>query len=904
MLTSVVALITVVCIGLAVSSYFITAAGLKDSLDQSLKQIVSQAVAIVEGRVNRYFSQLNALAAVDLFEDIQGNKAQIKTLITKVAQANGHINMTVVNARGEGWNTDGDSVNLADREYFKQIMKGQDTISDPLISKTTGKRIIVLGVPLKNKENVISGALLLSRDGDGLSQLIADVGYGKTGKAYMINKQGTAIAHYDQEKVIKQDNTFENVKTNPGLQGLANVQRRMVAGESGIADYQYLGVAKYIAFAPVLGTGWSLALTTPKSEVYASLNHQRDVVVIISLIFLALGGTVSYFFAARISNPVETAVAHLSEVARGNLEKDLPEQLLSRGDEIGKLAQAVQNISEDLREKAAAAEQIANGDLNVQLQMKSEQDILTQNLNIMAQNIHKVIEDINLLAGAATAGDLSVRAAAERHRGEYRKIVTGINETLDAVILPLNDANQVLQKLSVNDYTSAVPAERYQGMLRQFAENINVVRTQLLSIQDTFIQVAAGDISRLEDLRKIGKRSANDQMTPAAMKMMQAIRDLIVEVDRISAAAVGGDLAVRGARDQFEGGYREIVSGFNRTLDAIIEPIRETSAVLQEMATGNLTVGVGNNYQGDHAILAQAVNKTIDSFNEVLSEFFSASSQVASGSQQVSASSQILSQAASEQASTTEEITASMTEIAVQTKRNAESAAQANNLSKEVKIQATAGNEQMQTMLESMKTINDSSVNISKIIKVIDEIAFQTNILALNAAVEAARAGQHGRGFAVVAEEVRNLAARSANAAKETTEMIESSIQRVEIGTRIAHETAASLNRIVDGVTKAADLVGDIAIASNDQASGISQVNQGLNQIAMVTQTNTATAQQSAATSEELASQAEMLKENVQRFTLKKEGKLRKSAMDKRMLPVPEESQKPAITVYSGDDKY
>ncbi|TCL62565.1 methyl-accepting chemotaxis protein [Hydrogenispora ethanolica] len=900
---SVVAIITAVCIGLAASSYLITSAGMKTNLDQSLQEITSQAANTVEGRISKYFSQLKSLAEVDLFQDFTGNKDKIMALLTKVTEDSGHVSMTVADTRGDGWNTDGDTVNIADREYFKQIMQGRDAISDPLLSKTTGKMVVIQGVPLKNKAQKIIGVLLLSSDGDGLSKIIADVGYGKEGKAFMINKQGTSIAHYDREKVMKQDNIFEDVKTDPGLQELANAERRMVAGEKGAAEYRYQGVVKYIAFCPVPGTGWSLALTTPKSEVFASLNHMRNIVLLISLIFLVVGGVISYFLAYQISNPIEIAVAHLGGVAIGNLEINAPEVFLARSDEIGKLAHAVQNITEDLREKASAAKQIAGGDLNVRLTMKSEQDVLTQNLNIMAQNIHHVIEDINMLAGAAIEGDLSVRADAERHDGDYRKIVTGINETLDAIILPLNDANEILQKLSVNDYTSAIQADKYQGMLRQFAENINLVRSQLLTIQDYFIKVSEGDISRLEELRKTGKRSENDQMVPAVMKMMQAIRDLIAEVNRISEAAVGGDLKIRGNSEQFEGGYREIVGGFNRSLDAIIEPIDETSEVLQEMATGNLTVEVSENYRGDHAILAQAVNKTIDSFNEVLGEFHSASSQVASGAQQVSASSQVMSQAASEQASTTEEITSSMTEIATQTKRNAESATQANHLAKEAQEQARAGNEQMQKMLESMKTINESSTNISKIIKVIDEIAFQTNILALNAAVEAARAGQHGKGFAVVAEEVRNLAARSANAAKETTGMIESSIQRVEAGTRIANETAESLERIVNGITKAADLVRDIAIASNEQATGISQVNQGINQIAQVTQTNTATSQQSAATSEELAGQAEMLKEMVQRFKLKNAVERPASQTETRKLPKPAE-QKISARMPFDDGKY
>ncbi|QHQ62751.1 HAMP domain-containing protein [Anaerocolumna sedimenticola] len=287
------------------------------------------------------------------------------------------------------------------------------------------------------------------------------------------------------------------------------------------------------------------------------------------------------------------------------------------------------------------------------------------------------------------------------------------------------------------------------------------------------------------------------------------------------------------------------------------------------IADGDLDVTIDVYSNDEVGILAKAFKKMTDNVNQVMTNINSAAEQVASGSKQVSDSSMALSQGATEQASSIEELTASLEEISSQTKLNAQNANQANDLAEVAKNNAEHGNLQMNEMLKAMEDINDSSSNISKIIKVIDEIAFQTNILALNAAVEAARAGQHGKGFAVVAEEVRNLAARSANAAKETTDMIEGSIKKVEIGTKIANETADALTKIVTDVTKAASLVGDIAVASNEQAVGIEQINQGIMQISEVIQTNSATSEEGASASEELSSQALLLREMVGNFKLK-----------------------------------
>jgi methyl-accepting chemotaxis protein len=630
-----------------------------------------------------------------------------------------------------------------------------------------------------------------------------------------------------------------------------------------------LAVVAYCAAAAELRANLDSSM---REVVEQGIIRMGNKIAIVSVIFLGLGGVISYWVARRISRPLQVAIAHLGrEVAVGNLGRDVAADILARPDELGELAAAIQSIIDDQRQKAAAVHRIAHGDLDVRLELKSTQDILTQNFNEMTGELQQVITDIHMLAEAARAGDLSVRADVAKHSGDYQKIVNGFNCTLDVVIGPVNEAQRVLQKIAANDYTEELQLDQYQGHLRQLAAAVNVVQAHLLHLQDVAIQVAKGDTSCLKEFQKIGQRSAQDRIIPAFTVMMQNIEDVIAEVNQLAQAAVCGDLKVRGNAERFAGGYQQIISGFNRALDATIRPIIETSAVLQEMAAGNLSVAVTGDYQGDHVLLAQALNRAINSFNEVLIHISDTSVQVAVGAQQVADSSQIISQAASEQAATTEEMDASLTEIAVQTKQNAEKALQANNLAITAQKQTADGNAKMQKMLEAMTVINDSSANISKIIKVIDEIAFQTNILALNAAVEAARAGQYGKGFAVVAEEVRNLAARSADAAKETAALINDSIQRVAIGSQIANETARSFDKIMAEIVQTTTLAGDIASASNEQAAGIVRVNQGMDQITQVTQTNTATAEQSSAASEELATHAGLLEKMVRKFQLKKQ---------------------------------
>ncbi len=293
---------------------------------------------------------------------------------------------------------------------------------------------------------------------------------------------------------------------------------------------------------------------------------------------------------------------------------------------------------------------------------------------------------------------------------------------------------------------------------------------------------------------------------------------------------------------------------------------REKVADTKQIAAGDLTTQV--HVRSDKDQLGNALKELVNNTHQIVNSISVTAEQVASGSNLVSDSSFALSQGAAAQASSVQELTATLTEVSAKTNESAANAEKANDLAQNAKTNAIVGNDQMKEMLGAMDEINESSSSISKIIKVIDDIAFQTNILALNAAVEAARAGQHGKGFAVVAEEVRNLAAKSANAAKETTDMIEGSMKKVDAGTKIANNTAAALNQIVEQIEKAANLVQAISISSNEQAAAIGQINQSIALVSEVVQTNAATAEESAAASEELSAQAAQLKEAVNAFTL------------------------------------
>jgi methyl-accepting chemotaxis protein/PAS domain-containing protein len=429
----------------------------------------------------------------------------------------------------------------------------------------------------------------------------------------------------------------------------------------------------------------------------------------------------------------------------------------------------------------------------------------------VALNIYALYDGDKYLGPALSWELITERAAMEERDAHAKHAVSVVRESLNKV---------------ANGDMDAIITEEFDGELNTMRDNVNRIATVLTQFN--------------------------------------------TELSELSRAAQEGRLDTRANASQFAGAYADVINSVNDVLDSVLGPVRKIREQLGSVARGDLTAYVNEDYAGEHAALRDALNLSLDGLNELLGQVSTATNQISSSSTQVAAAAQDLSQGASEQAATVEEISAQMAQITAQTQQNADHATQANQLAVAARDGARVGDRRMNEMLTAMREIEDASTSISKIIKVIDEIAFQTNLLALNAAVEAARAGVHGKGFAVVAEEVRNLAARSARAAKETTEMIEGSIKKVTLGTSIAKDTATALASIVTDVGKVSDLVAEIAAASTEQADGINQINTGLEQVNQVTQRNTATAEESAASAEEMSGQAAEMQRMVGRFTLQK----------------------------------
>lgn len=536
------------------------------------------------------------------------------------------------------------------------------------------------------------------------------------------------------------------------------------------------------------------------------------------------------------------------------------------------LATVVSNaISKPINRLVKIAKDVTEGRLNVNIEKttKDELGILTKSFYDVINIVNSMLMDINEMYNKHEEGELSFRIDTTHYVGSYEHVADGINNMVVSYIDMLEDIFKVLKAFANGDLTVTLKA--YKGEKAIANEQVAQFRDSILEIVNDIGDIAkAGAEGKLATRADIEKYKGSWKSILIGLnEVLDSVIKPITEAQIVLVEMAKGNLKTR-VTGEYKGDFAIIKDSLNYTLETVDGYIEEINKELDLMSKGNLTEKIGREYVGQFNTIKDSINKINSSLSKTMIEIMASSEQVLAGAKQISESAMALADGTNEQAASIEQLTATVDTINEQTKITAQNASNANDLSEKSTMNAEVGNEEMKKMLDAMIGIKESSDNISKIIKTIEDIAFQTNLLALNAAVEAARAGQHGKGFAVVAEEVRSLASRSQNAARETTALIEDSIARVNDGTHIAQATATALTTIVENAKSVSNIVASIATSSNEQAEAISQVNIGLSQISSVVQSNSSTSEESAAAAQELNSQAEVLKEMVSYFKVSK----------------------------------
>jgi len=568
-------------------------------------------------------------------------------------------------------------------------------------------------------------------------------------------------------------------------------------------------------------------------------------------------------------------------------------------------------ITQPLNVAANYVDRISKGDIPPKITVSYNGDFNTikNNLNTCIDAVNNMVAEASTLEKAALEGRLSTRADASKYQGDFRKVLVGVNNCLDAVIGPLNVTAKYVENISKGNIPAKI-TDTYKGDFNTVKNNLNqcidavnalVVDANLLAQAaiDGRLSTRADASKHQGDFRKIVE-GVNNTLDSVIGPLNVAAN----YVERIS----HGDIPER-ITDHYNGDFNTIKVNLNTCIDAVNKLVSDTNMLSEAAADGRVTVRAdANAHQGDFRKVVEGVNATLETIVAPIMIVKEAAETINTAAGEIASGNNDLSSRTEQQASSLEETAASMEELASTVKQNAENAKQANQLAMAASGVAIRGGEVVGQVVTTMANINQSARKIEDIISVIDGIAFQTNILALNAAVEAARAGEQGRGFAVVAGEVRNLAQRSASAAKEIKELITDSVNKTTEGTAQVETAGKTMEEIVSSVKRVSDIIAEIAAASNEQSTGIDQVNQAVTSMDEVTQQNAALVEEAAAAAESLVDQANQLNEAVSVFKLgnqsTSERRVKSNPMRANYTDVkPKEVSKPVNTTFKAATK-
>jgi len=550
------------------------------------------------------------------------------------------------------------------------------------------------------------------------------------------------------------------------------------------------------------------------------------------------------------AGPVHMTAECISRISVG----DIPEEItdICEGD-FNEIRNSLNLLICGMNEITQAAEEIADGNLMVDVRERSEDDRLMRAMNVMIGKLRSLSEETDRLTRAVQDGNLNVRGNAAGFEGGWRDLVTGINRLIDAFICPIRMTAQHIDRISKGDIPEEITVE-YKGDFNEILNNINILIRNLRENVGVAEKIAHGELSV-----RVRPLSDKDILGMSLVQMVKTVKQIVRSINALTDAAREGKLDQRGDESRFGGEYAGIIRGVNETMDAVVIPLRSTSEYIRRISEGEIPDSIAAEYKGDFNEMRNSLNALIGKLSGFAVEVRETAGHVAAGSAQLSAGAEKVSQGTSQQAAGIEQISASMEEMAAVLDQNADNARQTAIIAAVAAQKAQESGKAVEDTVQAMKTISEK-------VSIIGDIARQTNMLALNAAIEAARAGEYGRGFAVVAAEVRNLAENSQKAAAVISELSVSNLD-------LAEKTGSLLREMVSGIQKTSELVQEISASGMEQAGGVAQVSRSIQQLEHIIQENAAAAQEMAATGRDFALQSEKLLNCVSFFRVSQERK-------------------------------
>ncbi len=645
------ALLIIICSGLGFVSYYIASNSLVSNTEDILPQFAASAAKVVESRFEGQLNTLETVANMDGIKDLNSGIESKLAILAQESQRKGYLKLGIAGLDGNYRTTIGETMNIKDRAHFKNALAGERYISDPIISKTDSSIIVTTAVPIKVQDNII-GVLVAVSDGNELSEIVKDITFAETGKAFMINNIGTVIAHEDQDLVFNMYNTIEAAKEDASLLSLANLEQRMIQRESGVDVYDEGGVQKYLGFSPISGTNWSLGISVERKDVLSGLEYVVGFALVSSLIFLFLALVFVFFFARSITNSLAETVTHLSTISTGNLQVDVSKKFLTRKDEVGVLARSIETMQNSFGGMVKTIKGVCQ-------QIEDESQGLadaSEQMTSLSQNVTGVIQ--NIAQGTESqANDISkISEVIDEFSKQLDQVITSIRE-VEAYSIKTNEmANQSNGNMTnmidtVNKQRDGF--ESFSKKISGFGHNVNQIneitdlinniadQTDLLALNAAIEAARAGDAGRgfavvADEIRKLAEQSKD-----SSANISKLVNSISTDTETIvqSADSMNHDL--------------------NKQLDVINVTLNSFQKIIQSITEMSPKI--------------EAINKSAEILNSEKNTILERIEGAASVAQEVSAS--------------TEEIAASSEEMSASTENVAATANILNNMTKEMMTQ-------------------------------------------------------------------------------------------------------------------------------------------------------------------------------------------------------------------------